>query len=279
MAFQNSAFSYDNSNAYSTVNTTYGFTTNCSKTGNTITTQPKSINNALQLPLNLQSGLEIPPVNLDIFENLGQLLIKQELEVAEILTTYETVNKYQVLDDLSRPVFAAREKSACLQRQLCGGSRSFEIDVTSMGIGSETKILKFKRPFAFNSICLPCCRNQMTIIHPQSNSILGTIFQRWSCIPSFKIYNHQNDHALDIDGQFELLMSLCCNDVDFLIKDKNGVQVGLLQKKWMGFCQEIGTDADNFKIVFPVGMDVKLKAVLLGAVFLVDFMYFENTRN
>ena len=92
MAFQNSAFSYDNSNAYSTVNTTYGFTTNCSKTGNTITTQPKSINNALQLPLNLQSGLEIPPVNLDIFENLGQLLIKQELEVAEILTTYETVN-------------------------------------------------------------------------------------------------------------------------------------------------------------------------------------------
>ena len=36
------------------------------------------------------------------------------------------------------------------------------------------------------------------------------------------------------------------------------------------------TDAQNFGVTFPIDLDVKMKATLLGATFLIDFMYFEN---
>ena len=39
------------------------------------------------------------------------------------------------------------------------------------------------------------------------------------------------------------------------------------------------TDADNFGINFPIDLDVKVKATLLGATFLIDFMYFEKQNN
>ena len=39
------------------------------------------------------------------------------------------------------------------------------------------------------------------------------------------------------------------------------------------------TDADNFVVTFPQSLDVKKKALLLGACFLIDFMYFEDRSN
>ena len=41
--------------------------------------------------------------------------------------------------------------------------------------------------------------------------------------------------------------------------------------------KESFTDADNFGITFPKGIDLSQKAVLLGAVFLIDFVHFENS--
>ena len=39
------------------------------------------------------------------------------------------------------------------------------------------------------------------------------------------------------------------------------------------------TDADNFGVMFPAEWDVRLKALFLGAVFLIDFVHFENKGN
>ena len=39
------------------------------------------------------------------------------------------------------------------------------------------------------------------------------------------------------------------------------------------------TDADNFGVMFPAEWDVELKALFLGAVFLIDFVHFENKGN
>ncbi|EPQ11468.1 Phospholipid scramblase 2, partial [Myotis brandtii] len=45
--------------------------------------------------------------------------------------------------------------------------------------------------------------------------------------------------------------------------------VGKISKQWTGFVREAFTDADNFGIQFPLDLDVKMKAVLLGACFLI----------
>lgn len=49
--------------------------------------------------------------------------------------------------------------------------------------------------------------------------------------------------------------------------------VGRVSKQWTGYIQEAFTDADNFGIKFPLDLDVKIKAVLLGACFLIVSFY------
>ena len=46
-------------------------------------------------------------------------------------------------------------------------------------------------------------------------------------------------------------------------------QVGRISKQWTGLVKEMFTDADNFGVAFPMDLDVKLKATMLGAVFLI----------
>lgn len=45
--------------------------------------------------------------------------------------------------------------------------------------------------------------------------------------------------------------------------------VGKISKQWGGFLREAYTDADNFGIQFPLDLDVKMKAAMLGACFLI----------
>lgn len=45
--------------------------------------------------------------------------------------------------------------------------------------------------------------------------------------------------------------------------------VGKISKQWSGLAKEMFTDADNFGMTFPMDLDVNMKAVMLGAVFLI----------
>lgn len=45
--------------------------------------------------------------------------------------------------------------------------------------------------------------------------------------------------------------------------------IGRISKQWSGLLKEVFTDTDNFGIQFPLDLDVKMKAVLMGACFLI----------
>lgn len=49
----------------------------------------------------------------------------------------------------------------------------------------------------------------------------------------------------------------------------NQHQVGKISKQWSGFVREYFTAADNFGVSFPMDLDVKLKATMIGALFLI----------
>jgi uncharacterized protein YxjI len=53
--------------------------------------------------------------------------------------------------------------------------------------------------------------------------------------------------------------------------------VGRIVKKWSGAAREVLTDADTFGVTFPAGADTTVKALLLAAVLLIDFVHFENS--
>ncbi|PNI78392.1 PLSCR1 isoform 17, partial [Pan troglodytes] len=102
---------------------------------------------------------------------------------------------------------------------------------------------------------------------------IGYVIQTWHpCLPKFTIQNEKREDVLKISGP--CVVCSCCGDVDFEIKslDEQCV-VGKISKHWTGILREAFTDADNFGIQFPLDLDVKMKAVMIGACFLIDFMF------
>lgn len=46
-------------------------------------------------------------------------------------------------------------------------------------------------------------------------------------------------------------------------------KIGKISKQWTGLLREAFTDSDNFGIQFPIDLDVRMKAVMIGACFLI----------
>jgi len=61
----------------------------------------------------------------------------------------------------------------------------------------------------------------------------------------------------------------CGCDVKFLIRNPDGTEIGEITKQWSGMLAEAFTDADTFGVSFPIDLNVRAKAMLLGAVFLI----------
>ncbi len=57
------------------------------------------------------------------------------------------------------------------------------------------------------------------------------------------------------------------------------MEQGRITKKWRGLAKEAFSDADNFGVTFPRDWEPSTKAIFLGAVFLIDFVHFENKGN
>ena len=49
--------------------------------------------------------------------------------------------------------------------------------------------------------------------------------------------------------------------------------IGKISNQWTGFMRERFTNADKFGIQFPFDLDVKIKAVMLGASFLIVSLF------
>uniref|UniRef100_T1JGG5 Phospholipid scramblase n=1 Tax=Strigamia maritima TaxID=126957 RepID=T1JGG5_STRMM len=59
-------------------------------------------------------------------------------------------------------------------------------------------------------------------------------------------------------------------------KAVDGSVVGNIQKQYDGFAKEMFTHADDFRISFPMNLDVRMKAILIGACFLIWITHKHN---
>ena len=201
----------------------------------------------------------------DGLQNLEQanvLVIRQQKEWGEILTGFETKNRYEVMDHFSNPLIEAQEEGdsalATITRLFLKALRPFTMHLFSTG---GTGLFKLTRPFRFYFHELDVC---------QSNGApLGNIKRRFAILR--RIYSVSDRNGNEIFKLFGPLL----RPWTFQIK-KGGQELGKITKKWSGLVKESFTDADNFGITFPSGIDLSQKAVLLGAVFLIDFVHFEN---
>lgn len=101
-----------------------------------------------------------------------------------------------------------------------------------------------------------------------SGETLGTVEQKCTILfPTFTVNDSTGGQVLNISGPL-CTWSCFCKDVVFDVK-RDGVIVGRISKQWSGIAREALTDADHFGVSFPMDLDVKMKAVLVGAVFLI----------
>merc|ERR1719323_236233 len=206
---------------------------------------------------------------------VDHLLIKQQVELLEAFTGWESCNKYRIFNSMGQDVFYAKEDNDCCTRMCCGPGRPFEMEIVD-NLGRE--VIHLVRPLNCQACCFPCCLQYLEVQSPRGH-VIGTVHQEWTfCTPLFTIKDHLGNPVLKIEGP--MCGYECCTDVDFNVTSAvNGSEVGKITKQWSGFGREMFTDSDNFGVNFPIDLDVKVKATLLGATFLIDFMYFEKQSN
>lgn len=228
-------------------------------------------------------GLPGCPPGLEYLAQIDQILVHQQVELLEAFTGWETKNRYQVKNSMGQQVYFASEESDVCMRQCCGPQRGFTMHITD-NLGQE--VIAVRREF---KCCVGCpwyacckaCQHEITIEAPVGQ-VVGYVRQDCSpWPPKFKILDANEQVIFDVKGPCCICVGPCCTwDQEFVVTSpSNGQEVGKVSKQWSGLVKEMFTKADNFGVSFPMDLDVKMKAVMIGAVFLIDFMYFEQQDN
>ena len=187
------------------------------------------------------------------------LVVSQKKEWGEIVTGFETKNKYAVLDELGNILYQAQEESgSLLLRWFLKALRPFSIVLAPPGRSTAFLV---ERPFRFYFHKID--------VKTGDGKLLGTVEREFSWIHRlFRVADAQGREVCRLHGPL-------FHPWTFEIRQHDR-EVGKITKKWSGLLKEGFTDADNFAAVLPPGMPPEQKGVLLGAVFLIDFVYFEN---
>ena len=218
-------------------------------------------------------------VGLDIFKMFDSICVKQDPELLEAITGCETNNSYKVFTtpNAMDAVMSVEETTTCCMRFWCGPGRAASLVVFQR---AGQLVMKMERLLRAQSCCCPCCLQKMDVFGP-NGELLGTVEQKWSCCAAnLRVLNDKRETLFRITGPVSMLQAVCCpKAIEFdVISEKNGGMVGKILKNWTGFVKESFTDADNFTIEFvDKSVEVNEKALLFGALFLIDFMYFEDS--
>ena len=234
-----------------------------------------------------------------LLDEVTKVVVSQNVEKFETVTTWfslgcckvETENRYELIDpDTKNTLFVADENSLwCLRNpclccdcicwcchSTCASRRSFTMNLTARSLEGPL-ILEMYRPCRPD--CVPCCLQMISV--SDMGGFLGSVQQTTSCVLPctmcglFEIIDSNQNVIYTIKTPC-VLTTCCCTEVAFDILDKEGNEVGKIAKQSANVAKEAFTDADRFMIIFPVDCNVKMKAVLLGALFLFDNLFYED---
>jgi len=221
-------------------------------------------------------------VGMEELAKTDRILVQQLAEYAEASCScgYEGENQFEVTDRFGHQIFLAEEDSACCFRQCCESLRGFEMALTDRQGKSSITI---SRPLRCDNCCICPCLTQAMKVECHGN-LAGSVEQSISFFtPTYIIKDKEGEEKFVIEGPTSMCSCFkscckCCSrrDVVFRIVDMaSDRQVGSISKKWNGVLKEVLTTADRFSLDFPADIEVELKATLLAATFLIDYLHFE----
>jgi len=189
--------------------------------------------------------------------------VRQQANRLEAMTGFEQENRYIVRNEDGRILYEAREKSPWWVRLILRRLRPR--DVSFDQLGSDLTVYTLRKPFRlwFES----------AEMRTRSGQLIGTI-QAGFPIPMqwYTVRDHRGVTLYKISGAF-------WRPWTFKIHRRDE-EVAEIKKAWGGWVREMATDADEFGMAFPKDVPVSHKALLMGALLLIDLVQFEdNQRN
>jgi len=201
-----------------------------------------------------------------LLNHSNKLIIHQIKEWVEIITDWETANRYEILNEQGEKLaYLAERKGGFLytiKRLIFRSHRSFEIDVFDL---QANPIMHMTRAFFFYFSDL--------LVHAKGGEKLGSVHRKFGIL--YKRYE-----LCDAQGRvFAKVASPLWRLWTFPIKGPSGNDIGVISKRWQGFLKEGFTDADKYLLdmgqqQFSMGQ----KAVLLATAISIDFDFFENNE-
>ncbi|XP_072474332.1 phospholipid scramblase 4-like isoform X2 [Notamacropus eugenii] len=238
---------------------------------------PPGINMNINPPPQISWMPGLPPLpncppGLEYLSQLDKILVHQQIEILELITQFESNNRYEVKNSLGQMVYMVLEDTDDITRNMYHSSRPFVLRVIDC-MGRE--VMRMERPL-WSDCCCFCCSGAMQELEIQSppGVTFGYVVQQGGCCKiMFRIESQKREHMLNIHGPCD---GSCSSDTVFWINTLDGGNIGKIRRQWRGFLPATVPPVDNFEITFPPDLDIPLKALIFATTFLIDFMLFET---
>jgi len=189
-----------------------------------------------------------------------QLTIKQEIEVAELFTSFETRNRYKIYDSKNNAIGIAAEESGFITSNFLKTHRPLKLHIAETD-GKDIMLLTRKFFWFVSSYN----------ILDANGTLLGKIKEKWHFFKKeFNLYDAQDNLILNGIAGVPHLWT-------FRIYSQ-GQEVARITKNWSGMGKEVFTDADKITLDFGSITDELTKKLLLATVFAFDLTYFESSK-
>ena len=193
-----------------------------------------------------------------MLENYETLSIRQEVEILQVFTGFETKNRYRVIGPAGNDILFVYEESEFIGRQFLGGHRPLTLSF----INSEGNVLLTARRKFFWFF------SHLEFLSPEG-ATLGRMQSRFKLLGRhFELADFQGN-SLTIEGP--LLRPNTC------WLSHAGRVVAKITKQWSGIAREMFSVADTFHVEFMDStLSDSLRWLILGAAFSIDLDFFER---
>ena len=188
-----------------------------------------------------------------------ELYVRQEVELLEAFTGFETQNRYSVATPDGNQLLYAFEQSGTLGRLFLKTHRPLQVHVVDT---REEPVLTGSRNFFWFFSHLHVAEG--------SGRAVGSVRRR------FSILNRRFDLEDPAGRQVAEIRGPIFRPNTFIVYQR-GVEAGRVTKQWSGIGREVFTDADTFKIQMDTTKTNQDFALLiLAAALAIDLDFFER---
>lgn len=224
--------------------------------------------------------------------NCTGVIIRQEPELFEAITSCESANRYHVFGHSQfgeKYLFKCKENSNwCMRNCFYSKHRQFDMDIIHIANADQMQgftkgFAHAFKPFKFTIWCI--CRPEMTVSLSDGNVNVGLIKHIFTCCdPEFEVYDGKNQLKFVVSASCCQCGLLCantlfgkCSEATFQIYTPGTKDIIGTISKMVASGAELASDADSYRINFPANAEPYDKLILIALGLMIDYQYFEQS--